>query len=154
MSALLDAALESRGKATTAKHQIAITVCSSCKQGWQDGAGAVIAIDAAAVERAECDAQYIGSVDDAAPERARTEIPPATRRLVWRRDHGRCRVPGCRSARGLEAHHIEPRSQGGPHDPMNIVLLCSAHHQAHHRGVIVIGGTAEALTVDYRRSAA
>jgi hypothetical protein len=56
-----------------AKFQIAITVCERREQGWQHGAGAMIAINHAAVERAMCDAQHIGSLDGDAPERAYQE---------------------------------------------------------------------------------
>jgi hypothetical protein len=69
-----------------AKFQIAVTVCERCRQGWQEGAGARIAIDAAAVDRALCDAQHIGSIDGEEPERAHQDIPPSVARLVWRRD--------------------------------------------------------------------
>ncbi|HTE53339.1 MAG TPA: HNH endonuclease signature motif containing protein, partial [Kofleriaceae bacterium] len=51
-------------------------------------------------------------VGRAAPA-ASQSIPPRIRREVWRRDHGRCRVPGCRAARFLEVHHIVPRALGG-----------------------------------------
>jgi hypothetical protein len=96
-----------------AKFQIAVTVCERCRQGWQDGAGAKIAISPAGVERAMCDAQHIGSLDGAEPERAHQDVPPSVVRFVWRRDGGRCRVPGCRSARGLELHHLVHRTDGG-----------------------------------------
>jgi len=66
---------------------------------------------------------------------------------VWRRDGGRCRVPGCRSARGIEVHHIVHRADGGTHEPAGLVLLCSSCHQAHHAGVLAISGTAEHLEV-------
>jgi hypothetical protein len=89
-----------------ARFQIAVTVCERCGQGWQEGAGAQFAIDDAAVARAMCDAQHIGSIDGSAPERAHQDIPPSVVRFVWRRDGGRCRVDGCRSSRGLEVHHI------------------------------------------------
>ena len=46
-----------------AKFQIATTICERCDQGWQSGAGATVAVDAAAVARARCDAQHIGSLD-------------------------------------------------------------------------------------------
>jgi hypothetical protein len=68
-------------------------------------------------------------------------------RFVWRRDGGRCRVPGCRSARGLEIHHLVHRADGGNHDAMNLALLCSACHLAHHRGALTITGTADHLAV-------
>jgi hypothetical protein len=130
-----------------AKFQIAITVCERCQQGWQDGAGARIAIDAAVVDRALCDAQHIGSIDGDEPERAYQDIPPSVARLVWRRDGGRCRVDGCRSSRGLELHHVIHRVDGGGHDASNIVLLCSACHLAHHRGALTISGTANDLQI-------
>ena len=76
--------------------------------------------------------------------RARQSIPPKTRRFVLRRDHGRCRVPGCRHAGFVDVHHIDPRSEGGGHDPENLVTLCSAHHRANHRGALVIEGTPSA----------
>ncbi len=134
-----------------AKFQIAVTVCDRCRQGWQGGASAKIAISSAAVERALCDAQHIGSIDDATPARAHQDVPPSVARLVWRRDGGRCRVPGCRSARGIEIHHLVHRTDGGGHDASNLALLCNACHLAHHRGVLTITGTADHLEV--RRSA-
>jgi hypothetical protein len=145
-SAVLDAApaTEPTGRA---KFQIAVTVCEHCAQGWQEAAGAKIAIDPAAVERARCDAQHIGSIDGVAPERAHQDVPPSVVRFVWRRDGGRCRVPGCRSARGLEIHHLVHRVEGGCHDAWNLVLMCSACHLSHHRGALAISGTAEHLEV-------
>jgi hypothetical protein len=130
-----------------AKFQIAVTVCERCGRGWQEGAGAQIAIDDAAVERAMCDAQHIGSIDGSAPERAHQDIPPSVVRFVWRRDGGRCRVDGCRSSRGLEVHHIVHRADGGSHDPLNLAILCSSCHLAHHRGALSITGTADRLEI-------
>jgi len=130
-----------------AKFQIAVTVCQRCRQGWQDSAGAKIAIGPAAVERAECDAQHIGAIDGATPERAFQDIPPSVARLVWRRDGGRCRIPGCRSSRGLELHHLVHRVDGGGHDASNLVLACSSCHQAHHAGALTITGTAEEIEI-------
>lgn len=145
-SAVLDGApmAEPAGRA---KFQIAVTVCRGCRRGWQEGAGAQIAIDPAAVDRAMCDAQHIGSLDGSAPERAHQDIPPSVARFVWRRDGGRCRADGCRSSRGLELHHVVHRADGGGHDALNIVLLCSACHLAHHGGTLTITGTADQLEV-------
>ncbi|TMQ12627.1 MAG: HNH endonuclease [Deltaproteobacteria bacterium] len=130
-----------------AKFQIALTVCQRCRQGWQEGAGAQIPIEPAAVDRAMCDAQHIGSIDGPAPERAYQDIPPSVARFVWRRDGGRCRVDGCRSARGLELHHIIHRADGGGHDALNLILCCSRCHQSHHAGLLTISGTAEQLVI-------
>jgi hypothetical protein len=130
-----------------ARYEIAVTLCERCHQGWQHGAGAKLAISAATVERAECDARHVGSIDALVPARAHQDVAPAVARLVWRRDNQRCRVPGCRSARGLEIHHIVHRADGGGHDAPNLVLLCSACHQAHHDGKLAISGTADQLDV-------
>ena len=92
-------------------------------------------------------AQHIGSIDGATPQRAHQDIAPSVARLVWRRDHGRCRVPGCRSARGIEIHHIVHRADGGKHDASNLCLLCSSCHIAHHDRRITIRGTADQLEV-------
>ena len=150
VAALCDAALDApagRDDSGRARYQIATTVCARCNQGWQHGAGVSVPVGPSAVARAECDAQRIGSLDGGAPERATQDIPPATVRLVLRRDGACCRVPGCRSARGLEVHHIRHRAHGGTHDPANLVVLCSACHQAHHDGRLAIRGTSDALEV-------
>src|SRR5262245_38157305 len=107
-----------------AKYQVAVIVCERCHQGWRDSAGKTIAIDAADVARAECDAQRIGSLHASVPARATQDIPPRIRRLVHRRDHGRCVVPGCRSSAHVECHHIRARADGGTHELANLCLLC------------------------------
>jgi hypothetical protein len=142
IAALCKAVLGGPGDEGRATHQIAITVCESCERGWQDGAGAAVEIPPETIERARCDAQHIGRVDGAAPTRAVQDVPPALRRLVWRRDHGRCVVPGCRSARYLEVHHIVPRADGGTHSAANCCLLCDAHHTAVHDYRLTITGSA------------
>lgn len=125
-----------------ARYQVSVTVCERCKQGWQHGAGAKLAIDAGAVERAECDAQRVTELG------ALQDVPPRVARFVWARDGGRCRVPGCRSSRGLEIHHLVRRVDGGSHDASNLCLVCSACHQAHHAGRLTIRGTAAQIEVE------
>lgn len=147
VTALCDAVLDRASDPGTeptgrAKFQIAVTVCARCDRASQEAAGAAIPIDAAALDRAGCDAQHIGSIDGAATERAHQEIPPSVVRLVWRRDGGRCQTPGCRSSVGLELHHVIHRADGGSHDPMNLRLQCSACHLALHRGTLAITTTA------------
>jgi hypothetical protein len=140
-------ALEPAGaEPSSARYQIAVTLCRQCERGWQDGGGAAIEIDAAAIEVAQCDARDIGSLDAAHPERATQDVSPATRRFVWQRDHGRCQVPGCRSARNLDIHHIRRRADGGSHEPSNLTILCSACHDGLHRGLLSITGSAPNLT--------
>jgi 5-methylcytosine-specific restriction endonuclease McrA len=74
--------------------------------------------------------------------RATQTIPPATRRLVLRRDHGRCVVPGCTHATFVDLHHVTPRSEGGTHDPDGLATVCGAHHAALHEGRLSVEGRA------------
>jgi 5-methylcytosine-specific restriction endonuclease McrA len=135
-------------------YQVALTVCEYCDRAWHDATGKSIPVPASTLEQARCDAQYIGNVTCEAPARAYQEIPPATARLVLRRDRGRCQVPGCRSSRWIHIHHIIPREHGGTNDPSNLICLCSAHHQSLHRKQIGITGTApDGLVFDLRRYA-
>jgi hypothetical protein len=132
-------------------HQLAITICDECQRGWQDAAGVVVEIAPNAIERAECDAQLIGAIDDGVTgKRATTTIPRATRRKIWRRDHGRCQVPGCRAARNLDIHHVVHRADGGDHDLSNLVVMCSGHHKLLHDGLLTVKGVAPNLTFTRR----
>jgi hypothetical protein len=126
-----------------ARHQIQTTVCQSCQLGWQDAGGVRFPIGETALARAECDAQRIGS--DRAPEKATQDISPITRRHVFRRDRGKCTVPGCRSARNLEVHHVMPRAAGGGHEAENLTVLCGGHHDLLHDGKLEITGSAPNL---------
>ena len=143
--ALASAILEPSGGAPSGKprHQIATTTCRACKQAHRVGAGMEIAISLQDLERVRCDSEDIGDLERGEPERKlQKSIPEATRRKVFVRDKHRCVVPGCRSTRFLEAHHIRPRSEGGRHELRNLCLLCDAHHLQLHEGVIAIRGTA------------
>ena len=124
-----------------AKFQIMLTLCRHCNRGWQEGGGQQVLVDPETVERAKCDAQWVGSTDDAQPARASQDIPPATVRFVWRRDGGKCQTPGCRSTVGLEVHHKKHRADGGTHEPENLQLLCWGCHSSIHRGTLeLVGG--------------
>jgi hypothetical protein len=131
---------------TKAPVQIAISVCPRCKVRRQNGAGVEFAISRETFERAACDAQWLGNVDGARA-RAVQDVTPATRAFVFARDKHRCCVPGCRSARNLEIHHIVHREHGGSHEPSNLVLLCGGHHDLYHHGKLIVRGTADALEV-------
>ncbi|MDB4959134.1 MAG: endonuclease [Myxococcales bacterium] len=152
MAAMARASLDSGTAAdapTRARFQISITQCDKCRQGWQQAAGKEIAIHKRAMDRAECDAQWIGSVDATRPARTVQPVPPRTRKLVWVRDHGRCRVPGCRSSRFLEVHHILHRVDGGDNSPRNLLILCDGHHLALHEGKLQITGSADNLELSF-----
>jgi hypothetical protein len=130
-------------------YQVALTVCEACGRGYQQAKGELVEVGSEVVEMAECDAQHVGNphvgagtgeVTDAKRPRARQSIPPAIRREVMRRDGGRCRVPGCRQAVFVDIHHIHPRADGGGHVADNLIVICSAHHRAQHRGQLIVEG--------------
>jgi hypothetical protein len=132
-----------------ASYQVAITRCDACGLASIEAAGASYEVDAAVTEMAACDAQLLGDVGSspsAGPHmrarRATQTIPPATRRAVMRRDRGRCVVPGCTNHRFLDVHHLDPRAEGGGHDPARLAILCGAHHRAVHSGTLAVTGDA------------
>lgn len=123
-------------------HQIAYQQCPDCRRATQNGAGREIDVAPEVVARAGCDARVLGSLDAAAPERATQTVTPRVREQVFARDHGRCTVPGCRSARNLDIHHLVPQARGGTHEMENLTLLCSGHHAALHAGMMSMHGRA------------
>lgn len=147
-----------------APYQVALVQCEDCRRVWQDARGETIEVAPEVAERAACDGQFIGRLETspqgrtASPEgrtdsrsaspRGRTQatqtIPPATRRQVLRRDHGRCRVPGCCNASWIEVHHLRLRSEQGDHDPRNLAAICACHHDRIHDGFLLVEGDAEA----------
>ncbi len=127
-----------------ASYEVALTVCEACQAGKQQGRGELVDVGPEVVAMAMCDAQHVGTthVGGVGPSiaRAHQDIPPAVRRAVLRRDNGRCVFPGCRHATFLDVHHIDPRAEGGAHDPDNLITVCSAHHRAVHRGEAHVAG--------------
>jgi hypothetical protein len=174
-------------------YQVMLGVCGACGCGTQRAGGELVAVDAAVIAMAACDAQHVADllsrgaelraanenagveaptvpsgdestaarqssdrahvgaqsrrVSDAATassvanggsRRARQTIPPALRRAVLTRDRHRCRVPGCTHATFVDVHHVQPRSEGGRSEASNLLVLCSAHHRATHRGELLI----------------
>jgi hypothetical protein len=128
-----------------ASYQIAMKVCPRCDAGAQQACGEMIPVAPEVVDMTQCDAQHIGEVDEHAHvgggQRATQTIPPATRRKVMRRDHGRCVVPGCTHTQFVDVHHIRARADGGDHDEDYLIVTCSAHHRAAHDGRLIIEGS-------------
>jgi len=87
-------------------YQVAVTVCDECQRGWQNGAGLQVEIDPATIAAAHCDHEHIGRLDAETPARVVASVSPRMRRQVFARDRSRCTVPGCRSARHLDVHHV------------------------------------------------
>jgi hypothetical protein len=60
--------------------------------------------------------------------RARKALPADVERHLGERDP-HCRVPGCERCRGLQSHHLLPRSHGGPDSIHNLARVCPSHHR-------------------------
>ncbi len=131
-------------------HQIAYKQCDECKRTTQNGGGLEIDIADEVIEKAHCDARVIGSLDAPSPERATTSVTPRVREQVFARDQFCCTVPGCRSRRNLEIHHIHEQAKGGTHEMSNVTLLCGlcrARHKPHYAGCLVMPGRGPSPTV-------
>jgi len=79
----------------------------------------------------EADTEVIARAEDGRyldyGRKART-VPPALKRALIDKFHGRCAADGCNSRYRLEAHHKTPWSEGGVTDQDGLVLLCWFHH--------------------------
>ncbi len=113
--------------------------CPSCERAWLDSRAGRLELQRREREALEADAEIVAGDESAGtPGHISRTVPPATRRAVLIRDRGRCQVPGCRCRQHLALHHIRFRSQGGTHDPDNLITLCWAHHDMVHRGVLAV----------------
>ncbi len=121
--------------------RIVIHKCDGCGRASQMTRGGEVELRDAELHRAECDAEIVCEEEGERP-RVTSAIPSRIRKQVWRRDRGRCRVPGCRATRNLDVHHIVHRADGGGHDSSNLIVLCSGHHMLHHDGLLGIHGRA------------
>lgn len=64
-----------------------------------------------------------------------TPLPPEVRLAVRRRSGGFCEAltPRCRGLADHGPHHRRMRSQGGSHDPENLLDVCDpCHRYIHH----------------------
>ena len=64
------------------------------------------------------------------PVKRKPDVPADVRQRVFARDGHRCRY--CGSERSLMLHHIDYRSEGGPHEEWNLIALCAVHHELVH----------------------
>jgi hypothetical protein len=101
--------------------------------------------------RLTCDAEHIGDLENDDLTRVTSTIPAAIRRKVFHRDHFACVVPGCRSKRHLDLHHVIHRESGGDHSMSNVAVLCFGCHQRHHAGQLTITGAAPDLAFTWLR---
>ncbi len=130
---------------TRPAYQVAMTICRTCRAATQTSGGREVVVPQGTAELACCDAEHLGDLDADEPARITRSVTERMRKQILARDGNRCVVPGCRSARHLDAHHIIFRSLGGPHALWNLCALCSGHHAALHDGKLSITGRAPDL---------
>ncbi len=133
--------------------QHAVTTCRVCKQSSFVAGGMEVPLTEAARERLLCDSAEVGDLEGDALVPLKPDIPSPTRRKVFIRDAFACSVPGCRSRRHLDVHHVIFRSRGGTHAMSNLAVLCGGHHDHVHAGRLEITGRApDGLVFAFRRA--
>jgi hypothetical protein len=60
-----------------------------------------------------------------------SEVPPKVRAEIKSRSKGWCEAQPCVN-RADHLHHRKMRSQGGDHSALNVLAVCSFHHQWIH----------------------
>ncbi|MDB4962379.1 MAG: endonuclease domain protein [Myxococcales bacterium] len=142
----------SEGNGTSAPCLHAVTTCKQCKRSSLVANGMEVPLDEPTAARMLCDSALVGDLESEEITRLVPAIPKATRTKCFIRAKFACEVPGCRSKKHLDCHHIVFRSQGGSNKLWNIVILCSGHHQALHEGRLWITGRApDGLVFEFRR---
>lgn len=63
-----------------------------------------------------------------------SRISKKMRQDIYRRDGWRCAL--CDNPKGIQIHHLYPRSLGGADHPMNLITLCTECHFAIHGSAI------------------
>jgi len=146
-------AAEPSGDGTSRPCLHAVTTCRVCKQSALVAGGMQVPLTAAARERLVCDSAEVGDLESEVLVALKPNIPSPTRRKVFIRERFACAVPGCRSRRHLDIHHVIFRSHGGTHAMGNLVLLCAGHHEHVHEGRLAITGCApDDLVFAFRRA--
>jgi len=97
-----------------------------------------VPLEKSVVERMACDcAVHDGPIQGQDPAAKATQ---GTRTRILRRDGYRYR--SCESPYGLQVHHIEWYSRGGPTIGENLTTVCSRCHALVHEGLLVVSGKA------------
>ena len=136
------ASSDAAATADAAPYRLAISTCRTCAKSFQIAGGREVEVPSTMVDMFRCDARHLGDLEADVPARALASVTPRMREQVLARDGFQCRVPGCRSRRNLDVHHIEFQCMGGPNKGSNLATLCGGHHAQLHEGLLTISGTA------------
>ncbi|HGY89794.1 MAG TPA: AAA family ATPase [Planctomycetes bacterium] len=120
-------------------YKVVVHRCPTCRQHEIPTADGPVPLAAADGEALSCGARP-ADAEKADGEVLPLPTPPALRRRILARDGHRCRNCGLKTS--LHAHHIRPRSEGGPTTPRNLVTLCTSCHALVHGGCLEIEGEA------------
>jgi len=123
------------GRAGGSKYRVVVTYCPGCCKATREGKSGPVEVSSTELETVACDAEVL-DVRDGPAALSRT-IPPKVANFVHARDHGRCRVPGCRNRAHVNLHH-EGGWRAVGHDALAVVTLCVAHHKARHEGDLIV----------------
>src|SRR5690606_41356979 len=63
-------------------------------------------------------------------------IPRQVEKLIYQQAGSRCAFCAESAVALLEIHHIVPRAEGGPNDPVNLILACRNCHRRIESGEI------------------
>ena len=66
----------------------------------------------------------------------RIPIPKPTEKLIWQLANSRCSFCFFDEIEALDVHHIVPRSEDGPNEPGNLILVCrNCHARIHSKAI-------------------
>ena len=148
VAALCDAALDApagRDDSGRARYQIATTLCARCTRAGSTAPASPRS--ARPRSNAPSATRSTSARSTAARPSARPGHPAGDRALRLAPRRRTLSRAGCRSARGLEVHHIVHRADGGTHEPANLVVLASALPPGAPRWPARDPGTSDALDV-------
>lgn len=130
--------LESAASNKAPPWRVVVNACECGDKAWLQTRNGAVPVSAQTLKEATADALVADATGG--PKDVTSTIPPATRALVYDRDQGRCRAPGCKNMGYLHVHH-EPGRKVVGHDPDFMLLTCTRHHPDRHAGKIRIEGS-------------
>jgi hypothetical protein len=152
--AVLAGKVQVGGESTNGRSVPAQTIlyrtCPECRMTTVDTSAGPVAVDPDRVEELAPSAnRVVIHPDEEVPAESlppgEVDAPNSARltRQVLHRDGLECANPLCSRKIGLQAHHVQFRSRGGPSALSNEVTVCGRCHAAIHAGLLDVSGTPE-----------